>query len=252
VICVRRGSALEFSALARRDVTASSRLYRRCAAVVAVTLLASCLPAIAMAAPVLTAAEAVIRFTSSTQCEVTLTLAVSGAAEVEHRLELLEGAHVELTSVAGAAAASSPRTIGRTSALVLAPAKPGATYTIAYRVTQAPARPYRCPVWLPTAPADGRSRNVQLHVHVPAGARPGGTMPGFVWTGERGQATLGHLPAFVRVPFTAAGAQPSWDVSRVMDVVTLLVLAGASGLWLRRARGAGARSGAANAAPVVK
>jgi len=204
----------------------------------------------AQAAAVLTAADARIEFRSPTSCTVALTVSVNGAVVVEHRLALGSGAAVELTGIDGADAVSAPRDIGRTRALVVQPRQPA--YTIRYAVTNAESDAHRCALWLPTAPADGRSRDVRLHVQVPPGAVPGGSMPGFAWTGERGEATLGHLPAFVRVSFAEAGARPAWDVSRVMDLVTLLMVAVASALWLRRARAAGARRGPANPARVVK
>ena len=204
----------------------------------------------AQAAAVLTAADAHIAFRSPTACMVALTVSVSGAAEVEHRLALGSGAVVELAGIDGADAVGAPRDVGRTRALVVHPRQPA--YTIRYAVTNADSDAHRCALWLPTVPADGRSRNVRLHVQVPTGASLGGSMPGFLWTGERGEATLGHLPAFVRVSFAEAGARPSWDVQRVMDLVTLLVLAVASALWLRRARAAGARGGSKHPAPVVK
>ena len=204
----------------------------------------------AQAAAVLTAAEARIEFHSPTACTVALTLSVSGAAEVEHRLAFGPGAVVQLAGIEGADAVGPTRDIGRTRAMVVRPSQPA--YTIRYTVTTGETEAHRCALWLPAVPADGRSRNVQLHVQVPLGAVPGGSMPGFAWTGERGEATLGHLPAFVRVSFASAGVQPSWDVSRVMDIVTLLVLAVASALWLRRARAAGASGGSTHPAPMVK
>jgi hypothetical protein len=204
----------------------------------------------APAAAVLTAADAHIEFRSPTSCTVALTVSVSGAAEVEHRLALGSDAAVELVAIDGAEAVSAARDIGRTRAVTVRPTQPA--YTIRYAVMNAGRDAHRCALWLPTVPADGRSRNVRLRVQVPAGAVPGGSMPGFAWTGGRGEATLGHLPAFVRVSFSDAGARPSWDVSRLMDLVTLLVLAGASALWLRRARGTSARGGSTHPAPVVK
>lgn len=207
------------------------------------------LPGEAHAAAVLTAADARIDFGSPTSCTVALTVSVSGAAEVEHRLALGLGAEVELTGIDGADAVSAAHDIGRTRAVVVRPGQP--SYTIRYAVTNPEGHAHRCALWLPTVPADGRARNVRLRVQVPPGTVPGGSMPGFAWTGERGEATLGHLPAFVRVSFAGAGARAPWDVSRLMDVVTLLVLAGASALWLRRARAASAR-GAAHQARVGK
>ena len=218
--------------------------------VLACCLLLWAAPAAAIAAGVLTAAEARIAFRSPTSCAVTLTVSVSGAEEVEHRLALGPDTVADLAGIDGADAVGPTRDVGRTRALVVRPRQP--SYTIRYDVTNGENEPHRCALWLPTTPADGRSRNVHLHVQVPPGATPGGSMPGFLWTGERGETTLGHLPAFVRVSFAESGARPSWDVSRVMDLVTLLVLAGASVLWLRRARAARVRGGPTHPARVVK
>ena len=189
----------------------------------------------ATAAPVLAAADVRIAFSAPTVCAATLTLAVSGATEVEHRLEALEGSRTELVEVGGGAQVGEVREIGRTLALVIRPA--AASYTIRYRVVQADDRPFRCPIWLPTAPADGRSRNVHLNVAVPDGTSANGTMPSFAWHGPDGAATLGHLPAFVIVPFAAAGGTRPWDVSRVMDAAAVGTLVLASAVWLRRRQG---------------
>lgn len=189
----------------------------------------------AAAAPVLTAAEARIVFTAPETCEVALTLAVTGASDIEHRLETLAGSRTELLDVRGGAPVGDVRAIGRTQALVIHAAD--ASYTLRYRVVQASDRAYRCPIWLPTAPADGRSRAVHLSVAVPAGTSANGTMPSFAWTGPEGAATLGHLPAFVIVPFAAAGTARPWDVSRVMDAAAVGSLVVGTLVWLRRQRG---------------
>lgn len=191
----------------------------------------------AEAAPVLTSAQAAITFAAPTVCEVALTVTVAEAAAVEHRLELLAGAGVALLDVDGARPAGDPREVGRTLALQVAPSVPGGAYTIRYRVTQASERAYRCPLWLPTTPADGRSRRVQLVVTVPDGAEASATMPAFAWTGPRGTATLPHLPAIVIVPFARVGEPRPWDISRAMDLTALATLAGSTALWLRRQRG---------------
>lgn len=214
-----------------------SNCIRRLAAAAAILVLGCFAPGGAAAAPVLTSAQATIRFESATQCEVSLTLVVSGATDIEHRLELLEGASVELLEVRDAALAGAPSDLGRTRVLRLAPSVPGGNYTFRYRVAQTPARPNRCPMWLPTAPADGRSRDVRLVVDVPAGTVASGTMPTFTWSGSTGTAVVPHLPAFVIVPFVAAGAARPWDVSRVMDAAAILTLVGASAIWLRRQKG---------------
>ncbi|MEP7117709.1 MAG: hypothetical protein ABI880_09010 [Acidobacteriota bacterium] len=192
------------------------------------------------------AAEAHIVFTAPATCEVTLALAVIGVAEVEHRLESLDGSHTELLEVSGGEQIGGVTVIGRTLALTVrlpavnppaAPLDGARRHTVRYRVQQTPDRAYRCPIWLPTAPADGVSRRVvQMSVSVPPGQTAGGTMPVFTWTGSEGSAALPHLPAFVVVPFAAEGSAPPWDVSRVMDAAALGTLAAASAMWARRQR----------------
>ncbi len=198
-------------------------------------LFLSLVPAAVVAAPVLTSADARIAFVAPTSCEVMLRLAVSGATDVEHRLESLEGSRSELIEVSGGDLVGQVREIGRTRALVVRPREP--SYTIHYRVDQTPGRANRCPIWLPTAPADGRSRNVHIRVVLPTGMAAAGTMPTFVWSGPEGVATLPHLPAFVIVPYAAEGEARPWDVSRVMDAAAVGTLAVASAVWLRRQKG---------------
>ncbi len=200
-------------------------------------LLAWSMTAVAVAAPVLRMAEVAVTFTAPAACDVTLTVEVGEAAEVEHRLELLDGTEVEWVEVTAGRVIGEARDIGRTRSLRLAPAQVGAAYTLRYRVMQAAERAYRCPLWLPTTPADGRSRRVQLVVTVPEGAEASATMPAFAWTGPRGTATLPHLPAIVIVPFARAGEPRPWDISRVMDLTALATLAGSTAWFLRRRRG---------------
>lgn len=190
------------------------------------------------AAPLLTGAQAAVRFDGPGSCAVALSVTVTGATSIEHRLELLEGASVDAVRIEGATEATPPHDIGRTRTVTLTPAVDGAVYSLHYRIAQSPSRPYRCPLWLPTVPADGRSRAVRVEVELPAGQTASGTMPAFSWTGSRGVATLPHLPAFVIVPFAPAGSVRPWDVSRVMDVAAVASLALASVLWMRRRKGA--------------
>jgi hypothetical protein len=110
------------------------------------------------------------------------------------------------------------------------------TYALHYQVVQPAEGAFRCPLWLPTTPADGRSRAVRLTVTLPPGAQPSGTMPAFSWQDGVGSATLGHLPAFVRVAYAADGEPAPWSLARLMDGVSVGVLAVASLVWLRRAR----------------
>ena len=197
-------------------------------------LLASWLPCAAFAAQRLLKAEAVVAFRAPGACEVALTVAVAGADVVEHRLEVIDGAAVELLDVQGAQPERAATDIGRTRSLRLVPASPESTYTLRYRVSQGPSHPYRCPMWLPTAPADGRSRHVQIAVSIPDGAVAAATMPAFAWADTRGTAVLAHLPSVVVVPFTAAGSARSWDIAQVMDAAALATLVAATAFWLRQ------------------
>jgi hypothetical protein len=197
----------------------------------------TCAPEAACAAPVLRAAEARIEFQSPTACTVELALSVDGAAEVEHRVEVVDGARVELIALHGATAAGAPRMVGRTRALVLRP--DAATYTLRYAVEQPASRASRCPLWVPSVPADGRSQSVRLSVRLPAGALAAGTMPGLAWSANEGAVTLGHLPAFVRVPYAMPGQPKPLDIALVMDLVAIVTLVVASAAWARRGQGRG-------------
>ena len=61
-------------------------------------------------------------------------------------------------------------------------------------------------------------------------------MPAFTWSDGVGTTTLGHLPAFVRVPYAADGGSAPWNLARLMDGVSIGVLVVASLLWLLRSR----------------
>jgi hypothetical protein len=185
-----------------------------------------------LAAPgALRSAQADVTQTSPLDCEVRLTLTVDGAAEIEHRLATFAGSVVTLLE---SPPAEAPRDVGRTRALIVRPA-PG-TYALHYRVRQPPEGAFRCPLWLPTAPADGRSRAVQLVVTIPDGAEPAGTMPAFTWTGRRGTATIAHLPAIAIVRFASPGEARPWDIARVMDLTAMATLAAGTVWWLGRSR----------------
>lgn len=192
-------------------------------------------PSSALGAPaVLRSADVQISMTAPTACEVVLSVTIDSVpGSVEHRLELLDGATATLAD-SGSAATDPPHDVGRTRALIVRPSS--SSYTLRYHVQQPPAGAFRCPLWLPTTPADGRSRAVRLSVRVPDGARPAGTMPTFAWNAGVGTATLGHLPAFVRLPFEAEGVAAPWNLVRLMDAVSISVLAVASLVFWRRTR----------------
>ena len=177
----------------------------RCPLIAACILLAS---SGAIAAPVLRSANLQITVMSPTSCEVGMALAVEGASEVEHRIETFEGSRIEIIGISGARQVGEVRAIGRTQSLMLRPDQ--AKYGFRYRAVQPAHRMDRCPIWLPTVPTDGLSRPVRLEVDLPPATAAGTSMPAFMWTGVHGAATLGHLPAVVRVPYTQEGDARGW------------------------------------------
>ena len=204
---------------------------RRSASIVACVLTAS---SSILAAPVLRSADLKIAVTSPTSCEVTMSLAVDGGSDIDHRIETFEGSRIELEAVRGARQVDRVRAIGRTQSLVLRP--DAETYELRYRAQQPPGRAHRCPIWLPVVPTDGRSRAVRLEVDLPASTAPGASMPAFTWTGPHGAAALANLPAVVRIPFTSPGEARGWGIDSVMDALAIVVFAGATALWTWRAR----------------
>lgn len=221
--------------MSSRKTGASSR--RRGAAGLALLLGLAAVPA-APLAQTLHSADIRVELPAGTACRVSMDLSVRGAEMVEHRLALFEGDAVDLIEVGNAVPAAQARS-GRTEVLAVRPPPDGGTYRLRYRVTLAPARAYRCPLWLPAAPADGVSRAVRLQVALPPGTVPSGdTLPAFDWRGHLGTATIGHVPAFVRVPYAAPGSgeRPGWPLTRIMDAAAVAVFAAASGWWLWRRR----------------
>ncbi|MCA1583842.1 MAG: hypothetical protein LC791_03370 [Acidobacteria bacterium] len=196
--------------------------------------------AVADGAPVLRSADARIAVTSPHSCEVMLTVAVADAGEVEHRLAVFEGTTVDLVGLDGAGQVGAVTPVGRTQALVLRPDRTGAPYTVRYRVRAPDSRDHRCPLWIPTVPTDGQSRGaVQLQIDLPSGAVPnGGSLPSFAWRGGRGTTTLGHVPAFVRVPYAGSEEERGarWDVTRAMDATAAAVFIVATACWVWRRR----------------
>lgn len=182
-------------------------------------------------------------FTSPSHCQVTASFAIEEAEEIEHRLVVREGAEPTLIGIDGTVASDDdPARSGGALSLRLRGSAPGDQhYRLRYEVSRSSAE-YRCPLWLPTIPTDGRSQEVTIRVSLPAGAeRAGGTLPAFSWEGERGMVRLSHVPAFVRVPFGMAGAPAGLaglDTSRLMDAIAIIALVGASALfaWRRRRR----------------
>ena len=107
------------------------------------------LPALtAVAAPVLRGAEVRVEFQSPTACVVELTVNVEGAAQVEHRVEVVDGARVELSEIRGAAQIGECAD-GRAHARARGAAGRAPTYTLRYAVEQPPSSAGRCPLWIP-------------------------------------------------------------------------------------------------------
>lgn len=189
------------------------------------------LSATLMAAPVLTNADVHVVFSSPVSCTVVMTLGVD-AGTVEHRIAVTEGAEIRIVEIAGARLEGEPREVGGTRALTLTPE--AARYSLRYDATQPAAHAGRCPLWIPTIATDGRGRNVRITVRLPEGATARGTMPSFEWAGDQGTATIGHLPAFVRVPYALPGEPAPWNVARIMDATAVATLLAATVAWTRR------------------
>ncbi len=160
-----------------------------------------------------------------------MRLAIDGSIAIDHRIEAADETQINVSALRGAGQLTAPRTIGRTLSLTLEPRS--REYELAYTV-QRIASLYRCPVWVPAVPADGVSRQMRISVELPPGTSPRGTMPAFIWKATTGTTTLGHIPAFVRVPFAPHGTNDVWDVSTTMDVLTIAVFAAASSIWIWR------------------
>jgi hypothetical protein len=196
-------------------------------------------PAAATAAPVVRHADVRVAFSSPTSCTVQVVLSVDGGGvQVEHRVETAPGSRLEIIGIDGAAVVGDVRQVGRTRALFLKPDEK-TPYTLSYSVDQPPERAGRCPLWIPTVPTDGRGQAVRIVARIPEGATPVGTMPAFTWSGSEGTATIGHLPAFVRVPYALAGTPTPWNIARVMDLLSIATLVGATLAWARRRPGRG-------------
>ena len=73
-------------------------------------------------------------------------------------------------------------------------------------------------------------------------------MPTFRWEGDEGVATIGHLPAFVRVPYAMPGEPAPWDINTIMDAASIVTLIGSTLIWARYRRRR-ARSAASPSSP---
>ncbi len=164
-----------------------------------------------------------------------MTLTVEGVSEIDHRVETFGGGRVDLVDMRGARQVGDVRSIGRTQSLVLRPDQ--ATYGFRYRASQPASFADRCPIWLPAVPTDGRSRAISIRIQLPPGSTRGRLDAGIRVDGSASaRPGLGHLPAFVRVPYTADGEAPGWGIGRVMDAVAVIVFGAATAVWAWRRR----------------
>jgi hypothetical protein len=244
---MRRRRRLMMSAHIMRGLVAVRRRspqlqgLRCCASVATVAAFVMCAGGNATA-NVLLEARVQIAMRNPHTCDVTASIALEldRAGDIEQRVQRLDGSRVELLGITGAVQATPSRSVGATEAFVLRfPAAGSARYEVRYRATQPEAWAYRCPVWLPAVAADGRSRNVEIEVTLPPAAEPGGgSFPAFQWHGGIGRATLGHLPAFVRLPYAARGEPraPMRDVGQMMELAAIAMLVTGMALWVVRRR----------------
>lgn len=186
-------------------------------------------------------ADATVKWIDAAQCTATMALRIEtdAPALVDHRAIVYEGARIENVAVHGdGIQVETNHAIGRTQSLTVRLPQAGTfSYAIDYRAIEPAEWLYRCPVWLPVVPADGLSRNVHLAVDLPAGAQPVGAMlPRLTWRASgRGETTLGHLPAIVRIHFTRPGEPVQWsdtiDLVRLVDAAAIIALVAATAGW---------------------
>ena len=205
----------------------------------AVACLAGTAATAANAAPVVRAARVHAVLTSPTACDVeaSYTIQADQPASIRFTLQTFDGTQVELSAVNDATVtASLVQRTGKTTVFSTQLTGGSQTTTLRYHVTQASEWAYRCPIWLPAIPTDGRPGAVSLQVQWPTGATlTGATLPPLQDMQTGGSSSLANIPAFVRVPYAVAGdphPASSWDVIRVLDVATVAALLGSSVLWL--------------------
>lgn len=134
--------------------------------------------------------------------------------------------------------AGEAETIGRTARVPISLTGSGRNeYSIRYRVAVPGSVVDRCPLLVPSAPADGVTRAVRIEVDLPADARRlPGEFPAFAWDEQHGAVTVGHMPSFVRVPYVPGGAPLTWrdtlDTRRVIDIAALVAIGMSTAAWV--------------------
>jgi hypothetical protein len=201
---------------------------------------------VAEAGPTVRQAEIRINWLDSVRCEADVALRVEtdAPASVDHRVLVYEDARIDAVTVdRGTTEPGSVREIGRTLSIPVRLPRPGTfSYSIRYRAIHPQSWAYRCPLWVPTIATDGVPTGVHIVVTLPSDAtRAASSLPAFTWTAPTiGDARLGHLPALVYARFTRPGEPVVWattfDAARMMDLLTIVGLAGASLGWLWRRR----------------
>jgi hypothetical protein len=181
----------------------------------------------------------VVIVVSSDACDVTSHFAVDAVEPVaiDHRVMLAGRAEPPEFVVLGALAGQTS-TVGHTASLPVSLTGMGRNeYTVRYRVTPYAPRLDRCPLLVPSVATDGLSRTVTIAVEVPHGTtRLPGEFPALTWESDVGRVTLGHMPAFVRVPIAAAGDRvtsiDTLDVRRAIDIAAALTIGVATLAWV--------------------
>ena len=192
-------------------------------------------------AAVLQSARATIEILDDGTCDVQLWFVVSSDTPVtsEHRLLVTESSEVDDVIVSGTAA-GAPRRMGRTLVVPVSLRAGRVAYDARYRVRQAPGDGW-CGLLVPDVATAGVGRDVRVDVSLADGMRRlPGEFPAMQWHERRGSVTLAHVPAFARVPHASPGEDVAWrrsfDVRRVLDTTAIVILVGASVIWMTARR----------------
>jgi hypothetical protein len=195
------------------------------------------------AEPRLIEARAHVTFTSVTECLVDQTFRIDNAddAAVAHRLVRFPGATIDRLAADGSSIEGDVDEVGRTLIAAVNVPGGGAEYRMAHRTRVDEAWAGRCPLWLPDAGSTGALGRMTIEVSLPDGSvvLPD-AFPRLAWDGARGTTRLSNLPSQVRVAFALGEAEAGWAArigrQRLLDVLTLVILASASSIWWARRR----------------
>jgi hypothetical protein len=183
-----------------------------------------------------------ITIVSPGTCDVQLAIVIDGdrPQTVEHRLTLVGGMQIAALSVTGGGTLGESKTVGVTLSVPVTLLSGGSSaYTVRYRVRQSQESDGRCPILVPLVATNGLDRVVTLTAQLPDGSEPlDDTFPAFSWSGPTtGSVRIGHVPAFVLLPFVRQGENTRWQSAmsrrRVVDAMALATLVVASLLWYK-------------------